>query len=1485
MELSTLRFIVETKDLEEAAKKIDALGVSVSKLNKPMQAMSTESAKANKELSKAEEAAAKAALAQTKLEQAQNKGAQAASKSTSVLERQNLILEYMAQGNSKGQASILATAKAAGALDEDMLALNKTLVTQRTLIGGDPFDKSIGLMQKLQNEYKITTEVTTLFNKNLGLTQKQMIDLAREKERLIALYAIEGKDIKGLTAEYDQLIQKSKEINTANDARNNGMKSQIKAQADAAKANAYLADVDARLAAALDVTNKSLDKQSTDALVKYQKALKTAGLSADEAATKLAAAKTQFEQIADKKQADKLQYLARAISVQMGDVGISLASGMNPLLVMIQQGDQIRGAIQQAGAEGKDLEEAMAGAATQIATSFIQTGQAIGGFFVNAIKSAGTGAVDFFLKVTRINNVLENMRYQIALAEGSSGLAMKTFLGLGTAIRFLAGVIVVGAVAGLIAYGVALKQVIAEESALSKAINLTGASLGLTTNSALALSEELAGSKGNIGSYVTAITDIAKAGGITSDNLKTVATTIVEVSKITGISSETLAKNFSKIAEKPLEALIPFAKELGTINVETLKQIQNLIKAGKETEAVKLATDEYAKALKGVSATIKEDMGAIETIFYGVGSAAKSMWNEILNIGRKGTLENQMKDAVASLIEAQKGKSWYSRFGRTNEEEVKYYEEIVQSLGRQINAQKELGDVKAKNAADVTKFEKNFKGENKESDRLKKSFEDSLEAANKFYQTQIGAVNELTKSEIALNKVKEESDYKKFSPEQKKQIDAIYEQASANEKLVKAEKDRTDQMNAIAAVMGKSDGFGKQYYDTLKLLDEAWSDGNISLEKHTELVNRLYHTTPQVKARQDAIEKLMQAQKKSDDALFDSLDVEHQLNMQILEQTDLLALEGSLIGATEAERKKSLATKRLDLQLEKEIIAIKNRPISAAEQEAQIAQARQRRLDAEKNVNTEIANDAAAKTLEEYNKIKDGVTDSIVTALIEGGESGGKKLRDIIEAELRKPITIIVRAAVDMLMGNSGSSSVKSAMNIFSTGASVFSLGSQVAAGTMSLANAGGSLFANATGGGLDALLATNAAYGTAASAGGATAAGAAANAATAGSAGFGSSLAAAGPYVLAALAVANALGLFRSTKQVGGGISGTLGGTGSVDQYGLMRKSGTLFNGPSYFRQNQGTFAGNEALQQTFDQLKTSTKMMADTLKLSSAGVEDFTKVIDISFDGLTDAQRQEKLASVFQSVNDELAALVLGAGATAEQLSTLYNNVMQQRYDLETQLLELQGKTLELRERERAKIYDVNKGLFDQIKALEDQKAANEAAAVAMEKLTSVTTTIVDEINRLRGVSQTSSGLESQFAILTAQARSGDLTALAQLPEVTKGLEQIAASSAVNATDIIFARARLAQSLQDTLGYFPAGTLSTATTSVATLPSVATASAGASVSSASSNQELLAALVIEVQGLRAEVRADVSHNAKTAKILERVNQDGESLTVTTLV
>jgi hypothetical protein len=1478
MDLAELKFVVDTKELETAATRITELGTAVNKLNKPMQELTRESAKTNKELSKAEESAAKAALAQHKLEQAQTKSTDATRKSASVLERQNLILEYMAQGNSKGQASILATAKAAGALDDEMLELNKTLVTQRTLIGGDPFDKSIGLMQKLQNEYKTTTEVTNLFNKNLGLTEKQMTDLAREKERLIALYGIEGKSLDNLGAEYDQLIQKSAMINRANDARTSSMKAQVKAQDDAAKAHSYLITEIDRVNR-LTESNGTITSTVNNKLIKFEQALKATGQSASQQVAALEKYKASLLSIQKAGGDRQVDYLSRALGPQITDIFVGLYSGQSPMTVLVQQGGQLRDQFALAGVEGAKMGEMLVKAAGSMLTSIKDVGLAVGQVFVTAIVGAGKSVTNFAMQITGANVLLDIFRAKIIATAGEGSFALKAFDLLGKGVVAFAGIITFTAIAALVALGVAMVDVIKEENALNRALNLTGAAMGVSLDMAYDAAKGMNQFGVSTGTALEVLTEMAKMGGMSADSLEMVSTTAKAMKTAFDIPIADTVKQFKELQEKPTESLTKLAVKLGTIPVEILKQVDAYERAGDSIKAAELATKTYADAGKDAADRVVEDFGVITRLGISIGEIWNKTWESILGIGRKGTIEEQIAKIRESLPGLRALVAPGADVNDAQAQALELAESELRSLLDRAAAEKNLAVERKANADQAKKFEddkkKRDEAAKKSTDDAKKaqeSFAAALETAKKFYEAQVGAVENLTKSEIALNKVREDTDYKAFSDTQKKQIDDIYQQAAANEMLVKAEKDRTEQMNAIAALMGKSDGFGKQYYDTLKLLDQAYTDGNISLEKHIELVNRLYHTTPQVKARQDAIEKLMQAQKKSDDALFDSLDVEHQLNMQVLEQTDLLALEGSLIAATDAERKRALANKRLDLQLEKEIADIKKKAISKNEQDAQIARAEQRRLEAGKNVNTEIAQDFAKKQLEELNRISNGITDSIVTALIEGGEEGGKKLRALLEAELTKPVTVIVNAVVNAALGSvtgGGGGSDSLVSNLLGKAASSISIG-----GT-SLATMG-QYFAT---GFMNTIAGTGAA------------AGATAGGAIGGSSGMAMQIGAYGPYALAAAAVLNALGAFRTTKQVGGGISGTLGGT--IDQYGTMRKSGTLFRGPDYFRQNQGTFAGNEAIQASFQQLKDSTTAMADTLKLSSAGVENFTKTIDISFDGLTNTQIEEKIAATLGSVNDELAALVLGAGATAEQLSSLYNSVMQQRYDLETQLLELQGKTLELRERERAKIHEANQGLFDQIKALEDQKEANEKAAEAnekaaeaMQKLTNVTTTIVDEINRLRGVSTSKSGLESQFAILTAQARSGDLGALAQLPEITRGLEQIAASTAVNATDIIFARARLAQSLQDTLGY-TGGLTASPTTSMASIGSVSASGAvvTSNANSASSNQELLAALVTEVQGLRVEMRADVSHNAKTAKILERVNQDGESLTITTLV
>jgi len=1435
MELSELKFVVNTKQLEDAATKIKELAVEVSKLNKPVtdaalksEKLAQAQAKTARETAKLEEANTKTAIAAERLTKAQKANTTAANAGNAIAERQIEILKFQTEGYSKGNAATLAAAKAAGAYDDVLQQLGVTLKDQRILMGTQPFDNSEGLMQKLENQTRISTEVNNLFNRSLGLTEKQMIDLAREHERLIKKYELEGKSLSGVAAEYDELIRKSVMLTQTNDARTNSMKAQIKAQNDTVKANEYIAKELERVNR-LTESNGDITSATNNRLIRFEKELKASGITAAEVTTKLNAYRASL--LAAQKAAGNRQidYLSRALGPQITDIFVGLATGQAPLTILLQQGGQLRDQFALAGVAGSEMGKMLVQASKAMVSSVKDIGLAVGQLITGAFVGAGKAVTDFGLQITGTGFLLESMRSGIVKMVGENSMFVKTFDAAGKAITLFTGIAVVAGITALASLAIAMSNVIKEENALNRALNLTGAAMGLTLDMAYDAARGMEQFGVSTGTALTVLTAMSKAGGMSADSLKMIATTAKAMKTAFDIPIEETVKQFKTLQEKPTESLTKLAIQLGTIPVEILKQVDAYERAGKVIKAAELATKAYADAGKDAADRTVENFGTITRLGIQLSKIWDKAWESIMNIGRKGTLSEQISNAeneLKSRIKAAAALSGSPYNRGLVDADTKALEATLESLKEQDRLLKSQAASRATNSAEASKFEDDKKKRDEAANKLKadakkleESYNSELDKAKETYLAQIGALDHLTKSEITLQKIKASTNWNAYTQQQRDYITSLYEATIVSEKAVKSEKERAD-----------------------------------------------------------AIEKLMQVQKKADDALFDSLDAEHALNMQVLEQTQLLELQSSLIKSTDEQRKKALASKRLDLKLEEEIAAIKKRAIPEAEQNDQINRARQRRLDAEKNLNTEIAIDAATKTLEEYNKIADGITDSIVTALIEGGEAGGKKLRSIIEAELKRPITVFVRAIVDSLTGGAGSAAGSAGGNLLS------SMGGSLISSTLGSITVGGGSLA-AAGSAFGTGFMTTLQGGSVAEAAGIYGAAGMQGVSTGLSAG--ASLAGAVPYVAAALAVANALGLFRSTKQVGGGISGTLGG--SVDQYGTMRKSGTLFNGPSYYRQNQGTFAGNDLLQTSFQQLKDSTKAMADTLKLSSAGVEDFTKTIDISFDGLTNTQIEEKIASTLKSVNDELAALVLGAGATADQLNTLYNNVLQQRYDLETQLLELQGKTLELRERERAKIYDVNKEMFDQIKALEDQKVANEQAAAAMEKLTSVTTTIVDEINRLRGVSTSSSGLEAQFAILTAQARSGDLAALAQLPDVTKGLEQIAASSAVNATDIIVARARLAQSLQDTLGYFPSGTsLSTSSTSISAsnaLSSGLNVSSGTSVNSASSNQELLAALVTEVQGLRAEVRADVSHNAKTAKILERVNQDGESLSITTLV
>ena len=1224
MDLAELKFVVNTEDLVSAAKKIADLGTEVSKLNKPMQNLTKESAKTNKELSKAEEAAAKAALAQAKLEQAQAKSAQAAAKSSSVLERQNLILEYMAQGNSKGQASILATAKAAGALDDEMLALNKTLVTQRTLIGGDPFDKSIGLMQKLQNEYKTTTEVTNLFNKNLGLTQKQMTDLAREKERLIALYGVEGKSLDGLSAEYDQLIQKSAMINKANDDRTNSMKVQIKAQNDTAKANEYMAQELERVNR-LTESSGNLTSATNNKIIKFEQALKLSGQTAAQQVVALEKYKTSLMSIQKAGGDRQVDYLSRALGPQITDIFVGLYSGQSPMTVLVQQGGQLRDQFALAGVEGSKMGEMLVKAAGSMLTSIKDVGMAVGQVFVTAIVGAGKSVTNFAMHITGANVLLDVFRAKIIATAGGDSLALKAFDLLGKGIVAFAGIITFTAIAALVAFGVAMSDVIKEENALNRALNLTGAAMGVSLDAAYSAARGMEELGVSTGTALEVLTEMAKAGGMSASSLETVATTAKALKTAFDIPIADTVKQFKELQEKPTESLIKLAKQLGTIPVEILKQVDAYEKAGDSIKAAELATKTYADAGKDAADRTVQNFGTITRLGISLGKIWNSTWESIMGIGRIDTNDEKITNLskrLVTLLAAQDPRQIANRKPMVDATIAE-----IQAIALQIAKEKELAEQRAKSSTEATKFEKDRKD----------------------------------KSEKTTKATKE---------------------------LTDLEKERIEFLKVMSDLEDRASGFTKNYSDQLNILNIGLTEGWLTQDQFNIKLQELNKIQPGVikahKDRADALAKMTESQKKADDALFDSLDIQHQLNMQILEQTDLLALEGSLIGATDAQRKKALGTKRLDLQLEKEIIAIKNSPISATEQEAQIARARQRRLDAEKNLNTEIANDFSAEMQKQYDIISNGLSDAVMTGLFEGGKAGRKALRDLIVAELKKPIRLVIDAVVNAtlgsfiqsLVGGAGGSAASSfagsatgsaatggisnmAIGGATLGAQAGAFGQGVASGfsfgapVSSMGTATSASFnAGATYGAPVAGVLAGVYGGRAVSGGYSAMGGASGNSAV--NVGTAIGLAIAGPLGAALGGLAG--GAFNRTfgrKLTDVGIRGTLGGeTGFEGERYTFEKGGTFRKDKT--RTSLLEEADRSAIASDFRLIKGSVMELAESAGFGSDAIKDFTAKFQINLKGLSPEDAVKKYEEEFAKIEESMAKAVIGTSGYRRENET---------------------------------------------------------------------------------------------------------------------------------------------------------------------------------------------------------------------------------------
>lgn len=219
-------------------------------------------------------------------------------------------------------------------------------------------------------------------------------------------------------------------------------------------------------------------------------------------------------------------------------------------------------------------------------------------------------------------------------------------------------------------------------------------------------------------------------------------------------------------------------------------------------------------------------------------------------------------------------------------------------------------------------------------------------------------------------------------------------------------------------------------------------------------------------------------------------------------------------------------------------------------------------------------------------------------------------------------------------------------------------------------------------------------------------------------------------------------------------------------------------------------------------------------------------------------------KLAPAFA----DLQAALAGAKSAAD--------IATERADLERQLLELRGDTAALRALQLAKLDASNRALQEEIWAIQDAQAAAKAADELRKAWTSVGDSIMDEVARIRGLSDTTgsntfASLMGRFNAATDAARGGDMDAAKSLPQLSQALLAAAADAARSRQELDRIRAQIAASLEATNGLIGVlGSSQTATTDRALL-SAALESQPATIAI----NDNAAATAARIDGLREEI------------------------------
>lgn len=193
-----------------------------------------------------------------------------------------------------------------------------------------------------------------------------------------------------------------------------------------------------------------------------------------------------------------------------------------------------------------------------------------------------------------------------------------------------------------------------EADAFNRQLILTGNYAGKTAGQLNTLARTISRGGFTQGEAASALAKVVGTGTFSGAELEQVTKAVLAMERAVGQSVEATISNFEKLKKAPSQASEELNQRLHYLTSAQYDYISSLERRGDKEGAAAEAVRLYSEAMERQGKQIAESLGYIERAANAVTSAAKDMWDQLLNIGRPESVEDKLNKLKADLEERQK---------------------------------------------------------------------------------------------------------------------------------------------------------------------------------------------------------------------------------------------------------------------------------------------------------------------------------------------------------------------------------------------------------------------------------------------------------------------------------------------------------------------------------------------------------------------------------------------------------------------------------------------------------------------------------------------------------------------------------------------------------------------------------------------------------------------------------------------------------------